>query len=102
MSDQNRSLKDRLARQQAERGGALAAAKATAHAQGKQPFDLDAMYAAWPSNPDARDAANGLQAPLEDRLRDWETLYYLRYSQITTIEAFAAKMIEIQRDGAFD
>ena len=89
----------KIVRKNAER---LKAAKAAAHESGKEVFDLEKMYAIWPENPDARDKARGEAVSLQDRLLEWETSYYRRFSGIRTVAEFVEMMKFLQGHGNFD
>jgi hypothetical protein len=90
----NNEWLDRLAREQSEeRRIALADAKQRALAEDKEPFDLDKLWSLWDFSPPMADTS---WEPSERSIFALEERYYVRYPQFRTIEAFAAKMNELE------
>lgn len=90
------------AKYDAERRDKLQSAKESAQSCGKEPFDLNTMYSMWPDCPDFRYEEAGVSYSKEDRIRDWEEIYYCNYPEIMILEAFVSHMKFLQSHGAFD
>lgn len=80
----------------------LRLAKKEALDKGKEPFDLDYLYDQWPRNPDARAKSVGVYRSHEERLVEWENLYFRSFPDIATMKEFVEKMKQLQLDGFFD
>ena len=89
----NEWLERRTREQSEERRVALADAKHLALAEDKEPFDLHKLWSLWDFSPPMADAS---WEPSERDVFGLEEKYYVRYPQFRTIEAFAAKMNELE------
>jgi len=88
----NQWLERRLCEQRDERRRALADAKKSAAAEGKEPFDLEKLGSLWDFSPQLADAS---WEPTTDTVFALEYKYYVRYPQCQTLAAFAERMIEL-------
>ncbi len=89
MRDDEKTDADELFRKLKARGDEqaaanLAAAKEKQHAQGKEPFDLDALVRVYDTSSEAGHLGNR-----ESRQRQYEVYYYLLYPEVMTLEQFA-------------
>jgi len=71
----------------------LADAKAAALASGKEPFDLAKLETMCDTS------FEGRVDPVEKRQKKFETIYYVEYPDIRTLQEFAAKVTERSRWG---
>lgn len=102
MADENASFANLSARLRREETAAIEHAKASALETGKEPFDLDAIEAAWPDNPYARHASRGVDVHARERQLAWEHLYYVVFPALRTNAAFVARMKGLALEGYFD
>ncbi|NVB43135.1 hypothetical protein G6O69_38680 [Pseudenhygromyxa sp. WMMC2535] len=102
MSSDDEWLSAVLAAARSEEDQALERARAEALAKGKEPFDLDRLYALWPWCPDGRLSQAQRERQRPELARSWATDYYLRHPEVMTLEDFASLMRELQSQGAFD
>jgi hypothetical protein len=102
MSSGNEQFRARKQQQEREAEANLETAKSEAHASGKEPFDLDLLERLWPENPNARAAANGIDVPRTQRLKEWEHSYYLLYPGMRTNAEFIDRMKTLAAHGCFD
>ncbi len=95
-------FKREYAQHQLEAEEARVRAKVTALAEGREPFDLDAMEALWMPVHHALDPADGNPTRRETQVREFEELYYQRFPKFHTIAAFAEHMKALEPHGMFD
>lgn len=100
--NRNELFRLQKAEQDALRANRLDLARAEAHADGKELFDLQVMDALWRDNPDMRMMAQGLTMSLEERIAEWSEKYYVQYPEVRTMDDFVAKMKVSQLHGFFD